>query len=399
MSLSILTALTCTLLTVPMFEIIDIGTFGTGPCATHDISEADTACGMGTAPNGLSQHAFFWDGDVMHNILPLNAPAGGYTWGFAMNRHGHVVGYSTAASGNTFHPYVWTPQDGTTNLGVPAWAAIDYGQAKDINDAGTTVGLVGSVPYNIRGCIWIDGQTLEVPPFGGDESQCLAINELNDVVGFARLESGKMRGFVVPNANINNIIELEAPEDGGAQATDINEQRVICGWGVNADGTYHALKWSLKNGMEYLGEPNGWQTFAYDINESGWIVGKAWPAEAASGITNLACAWIDGEFHLLNDLVVGNTLNADFRIARGVNENGWIATSLAWDDQDNHAAVLRPIASTPGDINGDGMVGTDDLLLAISMWGPCDAACPADINGDGEVGTDDLLVILANWTI
>jgi len=382
----------------PQFEIVEIGTFGTGPCGAHDISEVDTACGQGTAPNGLSQHAFYWDGNVMHNIAPLNAPNGGNTWGFAMNRHGHVVGYSTAAAGSTFHPYVWTPEDGTSSLGVPSWAAGDYGQALDINDSGTAVGLVGTVPYNIRGCIWIDGEMRQVEPFGGTESQCLAVNELNDVVGFARLESGKMRGFVVPNGNVDAIIELEAPEGGGARATDINEQRVACGWGANEDGTYHALKWSLANGMEYLGEPEGWQAFAYDINESGWVGGKAWGPPSLAGITYHGCAWIDGEFVLLDDLVVNNDEGAQFRIARGVNENGWIATSLAWDDQDNRAAVLRPVNSLPGDVNGDGVIGTDDLLTVISMWGPCEPPCSADLNGDGQVGTDDLLVILANWT-
>ena len=387
------------LLAAPQFEIVDVGTFGTGPCGAHDVSEVGTVCGQGTAPNGLSLHAFYWDGVEMHNIPPLNAPAGGNSWGFAMNRHGHVVGYAYAASGTAFHPYRWTIEDGTVDLGVPTWAVGDYGQAKDINDAGTVVGLVGTVPYNIRGCIWIDGEMREVPPFGGTESQCLAINEQNDVVGFARLESGKMRGFVVPNGNVSNMIELEAPEGGGAQATDINEQRVVCGWGANSDGTYHALKWSAEGGMEYLGEPNGWETFAYDINESGWIVGKAWAPEAIAGTTNdYACAWIDGEFVLMEDLVINNFDNAEFRIARGVNENGWIATSLAWEDQDNRAAVLRPVAPSTGDANGDGVVNADDVLLVISNWGPCAPPCSGDLNGDGLVGADDLLEVLSGWT-
>jgi uncharacterized membrane protein len=387
------------LLAAPQFEIIDIGTFGTGPCGAHDVSEVDTACGQGTAPNGLNQHAFYWDGQTMHNIAPLNAPAGGNTWGFAMNSLGHVVGYANSASGNAFHPYKWSVQGGTVDLGVPTWAVGDYGQGKDINDSGTVVGIVGSVPYNLRGCIWINGEMLEVPTLGGNESQCLALNERNDVVGFARLESGKMRGFVVPNGNVDNLIELEAPEGGGAQATDINEQRVVCGWGANEDGTYHALRWSLEGGMEYLGEPAGWETFAYDINESGWIVGKAWAPPAISGTTtDHACLWIDGAFLLLEDLVISNTVGAEFRICRGVNEHGWIATSLVWDDQDNHAAVLRPVEPSSGDVNGDGLVNTDDLLLVISSWGPCEPPCDADLNGDGMVGTDDLLAVLAGWT-
>ncbi|MBT5382962.1 MAG: hypothetical protein HOL13_09005 [Phycisphaerae bacterium] len=383
----------------PQFEIVDIGTFGTGPCGAYDVSESNTACGMGTAPNGLNQHAFYWDGEIMHNIPPLNAPAGGHSWGFAMNSHGHVVGYANAASGSAFHPYKWTQEDGSIDLGVPTWSAGNYGQAKDINDSGTVAGLVGTVPYNIRGCIWINGEMLQVPTFGGDESQCLALNELNDVVGFSRLESGQMRGFVVPTGNVDNIIELEAPEGGGAQATDINEQRVICGWGLNEDSTFHALKWSIEGGMEFLGEPAGWETFAYDINESGWIVGRAIaPLSLLGAGTEHACAWIDGEFVLLEDLVINNADGAEFRFAHGVNESGWIATSLAWDAQDNRAAVLRPVEPMTGDANGDGVVNTDDVLLVISSWGPCELPCDGDLNGDGFIDTDDLLAVLSGWS-
>ena len=49
-----------------------------------------------------------------------------------------------------------------------------------------------------------------------------------------------------------------------------------------------------------------------------------------------------------------------------------------------------------GDTNGDGVVGTDDLLAAISQWGPC-IGCVSDLNGDGIVGADDLLMLLSSW--
>lgn len=56
-------------------------------------------------------------------------------------------------------------------------------------------------------------------------------------------------------------------------------------------------------------------------------------------------------------------------------------------------------ATTPGDIDGDGVVGTSDLLILLSNWGPCPdkGECPADLDGDGQIGTSDLLVLLANW--
>jgi hypothetical protein len=52
-----------------------------------------------------------------------------------------------------------------------------------------------------------------------------------------------------------------------------------------------------------------------------------------------------------------------------------------------------------GDLDGDGVVGVNDLLLLLAAWGPCplEGVCPADLDGDGEVGIGDLLMLLANW--
>lgn len=48
------------------------------------------------------------------------------------------------------------------------------------------------------------------------------------------------------------------------------------------------------------------------------------------------------------------------------------------------------------DVNGDGIVGVDDLLGIIASWGPC-GACDADVDGSGEVDVDDLLAVLSRW--
>ncbi len=53
----------------------------------------------------------------------------------------------------------------------------------------------------------------------------------------------------------------------------------------------------------------------------------------------------------------------------------------------------------PGDLDGDGTVGANDLLILLSSWGPCADCddCVADIDGDCNVGASDLLILLANW--
>ena len=52
-----------------------------------------------------------------------------------------------------------------------------------------------------------------------------------------------------------------------------------------------------------------------------------------------------------------------------------------------------------GDIDGDGLVGTIDLLMLLGAWGPCDdcATCIEDLDGDCEVGPTDLILLLGNW--
>jgi predicted lipoprotein with Yx(FWY)xxD motif len=50
----------------------------------------------------------------------------------------------------------------------------------------------------------------------------------------------------------------------------------------------------------------------------------------------------------------------------------------------------------PGDLNGDGTVGAEDLAILLGSWGPCDG-CPADLNGDGIVDAFDLAQLLGNW--
>jgi len=51
-----------------------------------------------------------------------------------------------------------------------------------------------------------------------------------------------------------------------------------------------------------------------------------------------------------------------------------------------------------GDLNGDGHVSTDDLLMILGSWGTCRDTCRGDINQDGRVGVDDLLIVLRGWS-
>jgi YVTN family beta-propeller protein len=50
-----------------------------------------------------------------------------------------------------------------------------------------------------------------------------------------------------------------------------------------------------------------------------------------------------------------------------------------------------------GDVNGDWVVNTTDLLALLGLWGPCSAPCAGDLNGDEQVSVADMLILFANW--
>lgn len=61
-------------------------------------------------------------------------------------------------------------------------------------------------------------------------------------------------------------------------------------------------------------------------------------------------------------------------------------------------AIVATDCPPLADIDIDGTVGVDDLLILLSAWGPCPPGyCPADLNGNGEVNALDLLILLSNW--
>lgn len=65
---------------------------------------------------------------------------------------------------------------------------------------------------------------------------------------------------------------------------------------------------------------------------------------------------------------------------------------------DTSEAVGNGCAGEPcdADLDGDGNVGTGDLIVLLGAWGK-NPGHPADFDGDGTVGTPDLIVMLGAW--
>ncbi len=80
-------------------------------------------------------------------------------------------------------------------------------------------------------------------------------------------------------------------------------------------------------------------------------------------------------------------------VASDLNETSRVEAAI-----DNVRMVAIDCESEPctGDVDGDGMVGADDILAILSGWGDC-PDCPADLDGNGVVDVDDLLTVISGF--
>ena len=109
-------------------------------------------------------------------------------------------------------------------------------------------------------------------------------------------------------------------------------------------------------------------------------------------------SWLDAQGNLL-----GDALSTDGLILDPGTVHLRITTSPT-SVVTNHlfAPQLTPApADCPADLDDNGMVTANDVLLALSQFGCSDAgtpgSCESDVDGDGIVGVNDILVVLSQF--
>jgi probable HAF family extracellular repeat protein len=198
------------------------------------------------------------------------------------------------------------------------------------------------------------------------------------------------RAFLWQNGAMTDLGTLNGPH---SHAYDISNSGYVVGIASLADGSRHAFRYALSPGGSVvartdLGTLGGDHSVAYAVSENGSVVGTSdWRA----------FLWQAGSMTDLNSLIAPDA-GWELTHATAINEAGQIAGRGKLHGHDR-AFVLTPIVS--GDINADGRVDIDDLFMLLNAWGPCNpppVLCPEDIDRDGDVDVDDLFTLVANWS-
>ena len=84
--------------------------------------------------------------------------------------------------------------------------------------------------------------------------------------------------------------------------------------------------------------------------------------------------------------------------SRGIDDDDDLVLTMTFTDLSSAIVRATLPATTPGDLNADGLVNGADLGLLLGAWGGCPAVCAADMNADGVVDGADLGLLLGLWT-
>ena len=106
---------------------------------------------------------------------------------------------------------------------------------------------------------------------------------------------------------------------------------------------------------------------------------------------DVSCDDCGYSFRVSDHVTPTNAIQVRFRIADNPNDS---VTEAGVDAVRFYEAGCT---DTGADIDGNGVVDFQDLLLVLAAWGPC-GTCAEDIDGNGIVDFQDLLELLSSWS-
>jgi probable HAF family extracellular repeat protein len=168
-----------------------------------------------------------------------------------------------------------------TDLGV--LEGYSCSEAHDINDNGQVVGSLYTPTYSAQhACVWSNGTVTDIGTLPGFSiSTGSGINSSGQVTGFA-CDGSNFRAFLYSGKTMTNLGTLSGYTSSFGRA--INANGDVVGDVVNADFTVnHAMIYSngtMTDLNTLIHSPANWTlTVAYDINDSGQIVGAGIDAD------------------------------------------------------------------------------------------------------------------------
>ncbi|SDJ00454.1 DUF3466 family protein [Nonomuraea jiangxiensis] len=337
------------------YTYVNLGWLGSLPVGrpwseAWDVNAARQVVGSGSNTVNPAGHAFTWQNGQLTALPAIYAP--GENVAASINDAGDVAGHTHV--NRTDPPHAFIRRNGSTiDLGT-GWGSGSGSAAKAINNQGVVVGTRFQYQGGpVRAVLWsASGRLRDLGTLGGSsdrpwstESEAHAVNDKGQVVGTALARSGPaLHGFLWEDGRMTDLGSLGGTTEATV-ARGINEKTQITGSSQNAAGEIHAFMWDL-GVMRDLGVlPGGTSSFAYDINESGHVVGTSRTSADYYGAH--AFVWEGERMVDLNTVVTNLPSDVALEHAFAINDDGVIVGSTCYycepgKTADQHAYMLIP---------------------------------------------------------
>jgi probable HAF family extracellular repeat protein len=267
--------------------MVDLGTFGGRTAAT---GVNNNGLVVGYSDDSSTRRALVWT--AADGMVDIGSLGGGSSAAFGVNDSGQVVGWSEVITGQAPHAFVWTLAEGMTDLGTlgdPSWQSV----ATAINESGQIVGWSRSSKLgDVHAFSWTaGGGMVDLGTLGGTRSSAEAVSDSGQVVGSSHLAGdAEMRAFSWTTTGMVNLGVLTSGSTLSA-AAGVNSSGQVVGYSyLHPAPEPHAVSWTSGGALIDLGTLGGTTSAAAAINESGLIAGYSTLADG----TQHAVVWSIG---------------------------------------------------------------------------------------------------------
>ena len=344
------------------------------------------------------QHALLWTGQTSSDLTP-----NGFDTAYAYGTDGlYQVGEGSGAdTGNNPHALLWKGSSGTAidlhpaNFRGSSAYGIGGGQQVGYGYGPASAGSVHALLWKSTADSVIDLHPTQLVGFSS--SVAYGTDGAHQVGG--GMAAGLVQHALLWSGTPESAIDLHPTNlDGFSNSIAVGvagNQQVGYGWGAGTAGNLdHALVWS--------GTPNS----AVDLNPSGFTQSEAL---ATNGALQAGYGSIAGNSHALlwsgtaaSAIDLNALLPAGFISSQADSfDSAGDVFGIATDSAGSFHAIEWKTGQTqrlPVDVNGDGSVGFDDLIVLARNYGKTNATwADGDFDGDGKVGFDDLIILARHY--
>jgi probable HAF family extracellular repeat protein len=322
--------------------------------------------------------------------VEITPPAGGmFPYGRDLNEQGQVTGDYSVVDG--FYSFIWDRVNGPQDLGHPA-GGMPYSQF--INNQGRTAGFIwyqSEEGVSFRAFSW-DPKNLPMRDLGAlpgyDCSDTHNMNNRGQIIGGSYSFDTSAACLWDPARNYQPLLLQPLNQGGESWAASINngggsrqinffrhqtsKPVAIAGFAINAENYDHAVVWNTQGTVKDLGTLGGNNSYAYAVNDQGWVVGRSDVTPQGQGPTfqvphnQHAFLW-KGKKMLDLGVLTGETGTGNWSTAVMINNSGMVVgegdlgdntQAFAWTAKDGMVSLSAPgwVGSSRPRVNNYGQV-------------------------------------------